>query len=41
MTTFPNDLFVMLVVIAMAVFSLVLGYVSITDRDAANTHPAE
>lgn len=28
----PHDLFVMLVVIVMALFSLVLGYVSITDR---------
>lgn len=38
----PNDLFILLIITAMAAFSAVLGFVSITDREPRNpVQPAE
>lgn len=38
----PNDFFILLAIAAVSAFAMVLGYVSITDRDPADTvHPAE
>lgn len=38
----PSDLFIILVIAAMAAFTLVLGLVSITDRDPKrDVQPAE
>ena len=38
----PNDLFILLAIGAVSAFAVVLGFVSLTDRDPVETiHPAE
>ncbi len=41
MTFLPEDLFIVLVIASMSLFAVGLAYVSITDRDPKDTHPAE
>lgn len=43
MTVYPDDLFVMLVILALTAFSLVLGSVTLVDREPPEdeAHPAE
>jgi len=41
MTVFSDNSFVILVIAAMTLFSVVLGYVSIADREPGQTPPAE